>query len=130
LKNFNKDQINQLLTQSRTILITSHHNPDGDAIGSIFALALVLRKMGKNAIPMVPNDYPEFLKWIPGNDQVVIFEADSRNAAEAIHSADLIFCLDYNALHRTGKMQEPLRSTSAAKVLIDHHLEPVLEDFN
>jgi len=109
--------------------VTSHHNPDGDAIGSIFALSIILRETGKTAIPMVPNDYPEFLKWIPGVDQMMIYEENPVAAAKALISADLIFCLDYNAIHRTGKMQDAIQQSTAPKILIDHHLEPILSDF-
>jgi bifunctional oligoribonuclease and PAP phosphatase NrnA len=130
LNNFNYEHIKDLIGQSRSIAITSHHNPDGDAIGSILALAALFRKAGKNPVALVPNDYPAFLKWMPGNDGVVIYNRDPDKAKGIISSADLIFCLDYNALNRTGAMEKAIRSADGKKILIDHHLDPVLPDFD
>ena len=79
---------------------------------------------------MVPNDYPDFLKWMPGNELVMVFEANPTAAESVIASADIIFCLDYNAIHRTGKMEDALRAATGKKILIDHHLEPNLQDFD
>lgn len=110
--------------------MTSHHNPDGDAIGSSLALATLLHKAGKEAIVLVPNDYPGFLKWMPGSDKVIIYKHNKNKAEEIISSADLIFCLDYNALHRTGEMEETIRKSPGKKILIDHHLEPAMSDFD
>jgi len=79
---------------------------------------------------MVPNDYPGFLKWMPGTDRVMIFRNNEEKARQAIMSADLIFCLDYSALNRTEKMEDDLRKAPGKKILIDHHLEPVVSDFD
>jgi phosphoesterase RecJ-like protein len=120
----------ELVNKSRSVVITSHHNPDGDAIGSVLALAQVLRKMGKNAVPMVPNEYPDFLKWMPGNDLMVIYSDKVHESQALLKEADLVFCLDYNAIHRTGEMQDALKDSKGKKILIDHHPHPVLSDFD
>lgn len=67
---------------------------------------------------------------MPGNDKVIVYRHNEEKADALISRADLIFCLDYNALHRTVEMEESLRKGSAIKILIDHHLEPVLDDFD
>lgn len=130
MKNFEFDHIRNLIDESGLILVTSHFNPDGDAIGASLAMASILRNRGKEVCVIVPNDYPSFLKWMPGNDKVVIFRNDEAKAMELIRSADLIFCLDYSALNRTDKMEDPIRQAKAKRILIDHHLEPVLDDFD
>ena len=130
MKNFEYPFIKELISNSQFITVTSHHNPDGDAIGSALALAALLRKAGKEAIAVVPNDYPAFLKWMPGNELALIYQRDQKKADEFISRSDLIFCLDYNSLSRTGKMEDSLRGATAKKILIDHHLEPVLSDFD
>ena len=79
---------------------------------------------------MVPNDYPSFLKWMPGSPGIIIYRNDSFKAKEMISRADLIFCVDYSALDRTEAMEPELRKAVARKVLIDHHLEPELDDFD
>jgi phosphoesterase RecJ-like protein len=129
VKNFEYPQIAELVSQSRNIVVTSHHNPDGDAIGSAIALSLLLNKTGKETMVIVPNDYPSFLKWIPGGS-LAIFKEDEIRAKDAISRADIIFCVDYNALHRTGNMQKSLEKAKAKKILIDHHLEPQVADFD
>ncbi len=128
--NFIYAHIIELISQSRSIVVTSHHNPDGDAIGSILAMTALLRKTGKEAVAMVPNDYPGFLKWLPNSERVIIYRSNEKMADDIISRADLIFCLDYNALHRTNGMEGALRKASGKKILIDHHLEPVLDDFD
>jgi len=130
LRNFEFEYIKELIAQSQLIIVTSHYNPDGDAMGAALAMAALLRKAGKEAVVMVPNDYPGFLKWMPGNDKVIIYRKNEKMADEMISRAGLIFCLDYSALHRIDAMEEPVRNSKAAKVLIDHHADPVLSDFD
>lgn len=130
LKNFEYPDIKELIGNSRLIVVTSHHNPDGDAIGSILALTLTLRNMGKEVVAMIPNDYPGFLKWMPGSDRIIIFRQNEDKARDVIFRSDMIFCLDYSALNRTGNMEETIRKAGGKKILIDHHLDPVLTDFD
>jgi len=130
LRNFDYEYICELVDAGGLIVVTSHHHPDGDAVGSALALVFLLRNAGKDAVCMVPNDYPLFLKWMPGNELVVIHENDSKLADSMLARADLIFCLDYNALHRTGKMETALRESKAKKILIDHHPEPLIHEFD
>jgi bifunctional oligoribonuclease and PAP phosphatase NrnA len=130
LRNFEYNDIKELIRNSRSIVVTSHYNPDGDAIGSALAMTLLLRKMGKKAVALIPNDYPAFLKWMPGSDEIIIFLKNEDIARDALTGADLIFCLDYTAMNRTGGMEETLRKAEGKKILIDHHLEPVFSDFD
>jgi len=80
LNNFDYAHIKDLIGQSRLIIVTSHHNPDGDAIGSTLAMAALLKKTGREAVVMVPNDYPGFLKWMPGNDEVIVYRHSKEKA--------------------------------------------------
>ncbi|MBP7679262.1 MAG: DHH family phosphoesterase [Bacteroidales bacterium] len=122
--------IKSIIKDSRSVVVTSHHNPDGDAIGSVIAMVKLLEKRVPQVTGIVPNDFPDFLKWMPGADRIVIFNQLEPKAKELIYNADLIFCLDYNALHRTDAMAPALKSARAVKVLIDHHLDPLSEDFD
>ena len=130
MKNFEYDNIKELVSNSRSVVVTSHYNPDGDAIGAALAMTLMLRKMGKRAVAMIPNDYPGFLKWMPGSNDLLVYRQNESNANGIISSADLFFCLDYSGINRTGDMEEALRKAQGKKILIDHHLEPVLSDFD
>jgi phosphoesterase RecJ-like protein len=114
----------KLIATASRIVLTSHRSPDGDAVGSGLAMMHYLLNKGKNVVFMVPDQYPEFLFWLPGHAQVVVFD-QSRSLAEAyIQEADLIFSLDYNQLNRTGEMQSALEHASADFILIDHHHSP------
>ena len=120
--------LTELLDQPRKIVITTHHKPDGDAMGSSLGLYHYLIQLGHHAKVIAPTDYPEFLSWMPGNEDVIIYTEATQQSAELIAEANLIFCLDFNNLSRINEMGELVRKSSAYKVMIDHHLEP--EDFD
>ena len=121
------EKLEGLLSEKPKIFITSHHNPDGDAVGSSLGLYLFLKDQGMDVKCAVPNDFPGFLSWMPGSDEIIVYEkkADPSLIAEA----EIIFCLDYNALHRTGVMADRLLAATATKILVDHHPDPDLESF-
>ncbi len=116
--------LRELLSSPAKILITTHHKPDADALGSSLALRGYLLKKGHNVSVVTPTDYPTFLNWMNGNDEVIIFEGNEAKANKLCEEADIIFCLDFNALSRINKFGESVRKSAAKKVLIDHHLEP------
>ena len=117
-------EIKQLLSIPKQIVIVPHKNPDGDAIGSSLAMFHYLTAKKHQVSIIAPNDYPEFLKWIPGESNIITFENNTDEANNLITQAELIFTLDFNALHRTGDMEYPLAASNAIKILIDHHQQP------
>ena len=116
--------IKKLLSTFKKVVIIPHKNPDGDAMGSTLGLCLYLKKKGHSATVIAPNDYPEFLKWLPGNSEVINYEMKKSISKKIIASADVIFTLDFNALHRCGEMETPIKNSNAVKIMIDHHQEP------
>jgi len=114
----------QLIDASNSIVITNHINPDGDAMGSALGLAEVLKKEGKKVQVIVPNQYPNFLKWMDNGNKTLIYEDEKDKADELIKEADLIFHLDYNSLKRSGPMEAVLGEVTAKRIMIDHHQEP------
>lgn len=112
------------LKKSQNIAIVTHWSPDGDAIGSSLALYHYLLKLEKSVKVIVPNAYPDFLHWMPGNKQVINFQENEKKAEKALNSADLIFTLDFNSYKRLEKLGEILEKATAPKVLIDHHQQP------
>jgi len=120
--------LTELLAQPQKIVITTHHKPDGDAIGSSLGLYNYLVQQGHHVKVISPTDYPVYLSWMPGNDEVIIYTDNLKVAAGLIAEAKIIFCLDFNALSRINDMGQLVGQSSALKVLIDHHLEP--EDFD
>ncbi len=121
-------EIENWLHPGASILITSHHNPDGDAIGSLLAMYHLTKKEGYRVNCVVPNRIPEFLKWMPGSADILIF--DEKKHARLFTEADIIYCLDYNAPSRVASMEGALKSSQAKKILIDHHPEPDKEFFD
>lgn len=120
--------LTQLLAQPRKIVITTHHKPDGDAMGSSLGLYNYLIQQGHHVQVITPTDYPDFLAWLPGNENVIIYTENMESSAVFVAEAELIFCLDFNTLSRINELGELVRASSAVKVMIDHHLDP--EDFD
>ncbi len=108
----------------KQIAIVTHTNPDGDAIGSSLAWAEVLRSMGHSVQTLVPNRYPAFLDWMDGIESMIIAKEQPEHATEIIASADLVFVMDLNKIDRLDSMTEPLVTSEAPRILIDHHLMP------
>lgn len=117
-------QLNQLISNAQTILITCHKSPDGDAIGSTLAWGEYLRSIGKQPVMIVPDQFPDFLLWLPNTEKIVRYDKHREKCDMLFKIADLIFCLDYNATSRVEDMEQALVSSPASKVLIDHHLKP------
>ncbi|QJX47272.1 bifunctional oligoribonuclease/PAP phosphatase NrnA [Hymenobacter taeanensis] len=119
-------ELKELLAQPRQIFITTHHKPDADALGSSLGLAGYLRKKGHSVTVVTPSDYPSFLAWMPGNDDVVVYEPRRNDAQvrEIIGTAEVLFCLDFSCLGRISELGEYVRQAPGTKVLIDHHQEP------
>jgi len=117
-------ELKKILSTPKKVVIVPHKNPDGDAMGSTLGLLHYLKKLGHSATVIAPNDYPEFLKWIPGTKDVLIYEEDTIASTTLISESDLIFTLDFNALHRCGAMGTPIENATAIKVMIDHHQQP------
>lgn len=118
------DRLKELLNTADKIVIIPHKNPDGDAIGSTLGLHYFLSLIGKESKVMVPNDFPKFLKWIPGAKDILIYEYQTDYCKNLIAAADVIFTLDFNDFSRTGEVRKELENTKAKFVMIDHHQQP------
>ena len=113
-----------LLASPKKIAIIPHRNPDGDAMGSTLALYHFLLKLNHQPTVISPNEFPDFLAWLPSSEKVLIFEKDKDYTTEILKSAELIFTLDFNALHRTGEMENVLIELKVPFIMIDHHQAP------
>jgi len=116
--------IQNLLATPKKIAIIPHRSPDGDAMGSTLALYHFLLKLNHNPVVISPNEFPNFLAWLPGSETVLIYENDKENCTKILNEAELVFTLDFNALHRTGEMEQVLNKLSAPMIMIDHHQKP------
>ena len=118
-----------LLSSTQNIVITTHRNPDADAIGSSLGWMWYLQRKGHNVSVVLPTSYTDNLKWIPGTEHMMVYENEiGKKLCDArINAAHLVFCLDFNALTRLEGLGEVIANASAEKVMIDHHQQP--EDF-
>ena len=117
--------IQELLALPKKIAIIPHRSPDGDAMGSTLALYHFLLKLNHSVTVIAPNDFPDFLAWIPGSDKVLVFENDIQTTTKLLQESEIVFTLDFNALHRTGDvMEQVLNKLQTIFVMIDHHQAP------
>ena len=125
------DLLKQKIQEAKTIVITAHVSPDGDAIGSTLGLFHFLKDKCQDVKVIVPNAFPDFLNWMEGADGVLIYDKNEEKAKSYFEKADLIFCLDYNETKRTAFMKEDIDASKAFKIIIDHHIgEPDWQDLN
>lgn len=118
------EKLQQLLHHPKKIVVVPHKNPDGDALGASLALYLFLKTDGHEVSVVSPNDYPDFLKWMPGEKEVVKFDQEKKRGEELVARAELIFTLDFNHLSRIGELEKHLEAATADFVMIDHHQQP------
>ncbi|WP_432712174.1 DHH family phosphoesterase [Pedobacter sp.] len=121
-------ELKSLLATPQKIVITTHHKPDGDAMGSSLGLYAYLIQKGHHVKVITPTDYPYFLHWLPNNSDVIIYTEEKEKAEALVAEAALIFCLDFNTLSRINELGEVIRMAAGYKLMIDHHLDP--EDFD
>jgi len=122
-------EIFPLLAQPRKVVITTHQKPDADAMGSSLALYHFLLQYGHQVTVISPTNWAAFLNWMPGSKTVLDFESPNDKSNIAIAEAEWIFCLDFNTLSRTKRMEEKLMAAKGQRILIDHHREPQTEVF-
>ena len=120
----NIDHVEKWFERADKVVIVSHVSPDGDAIGSSLGLWHFLNSQDKNVHVIVPNAFPDFLKWMPGAKEVIQYNRYKEFADKLIMEADVICCLDFNVLSRIDEMEEIVRVSPGRKMIVDHHLYP------
>ena len=112
------------IQNATTIAIFTHQSPDGDAMGSSLAMWHLVRSLGKQAQVIVPNAFPDFLAWMPGANEVLLYDTQTTQANTFIESTELVICTDFNDPKRIGELGDKMLSLACPKVMIDHHLHP------
>lgn len=120
-------ELKKLLSEKKKIVVTTHKNPDGDAMGSALGMYIFLKKQGHDVSIITPNEYPEFLRWLPYEKDVIKFNTNKTTANNLFQDAEIIFCLDYNSFERLSGMEKSLSSLKKMFVLIDHHPLPQIK---
>lgn len=123
-------EIFSLIEKPKQIVITFHQKPDADAMGSGLGLYQFLIQFGHTVTVISPTNWPSFLNWMPGSSNVIDFEMHTDKAKPILQKAEWVFCLDFNVLNRTKKMEPVIESLSAIKILIDHHQQPQTDAFD
>ena len=122
------DLLKAKLNSPGKIVITTHFKPDADALGSSLGMANYLLKKGHQVQVITPSEYPAFIHWMKGNDDVLVYtKEDEAKCQSLIYEADIIITLDFSVLSRINELGEMVRSAKGFKVNVDHHLNP--EDF-
>ena len=116
--------LRSLISDANTIVLCCHQNPDGDALGSCLGWTEYLHTLGKDAVTIVPDQFPDYLRWLPNTEKIIRYDKHQEQGDLLLKTADVIFCLDFNTASRTDKMADTLLATQAKRVLIDHHLGP------
>ena len=123
----NATALKTLLSSPKKIVITTHRGPDGDAMGSSLGLMHLLKQFKHNVHVITPNSYADFLHWMPGNEDVIVFEDNEEEAKQITENADLIFLLDFSHISRIADFADTVSNSNATKILIDHHQDPDME---
>ncbi|MBQ9187464.1 MAG: DHH family phosphoesterase [Prevotella sp.] len=119
--------LHSLLEDTQTVVLCCHQHPDGDALGAVLGMAEVLRLLGKEPLMVVPDQYPDYLQWLPNSEKIVRYDKRKEYVDAVLRVADLLICLDFNTASRTDDMAASLCASPARKVLIDHHLDPDID---
>ena len=120
----NISELKNLIANPKKIVITTHRGPDGDAMGSSLAIFHFLKQLGHSVSVITPNDYASFLYWMPGNENVLIYEGNEKEAEKITQDAELIFLMDFSHISRISNFAETVDNAKAVKILIDHHQDP------
>ena len=120
-------ELKNKLKEASSIILTGHRSPDGDAVGSCLALWNHLKEHGINSTVVMPDEFPAFLNWMNGREEIILHSQSPEKAEELLKNADILLSLDYNSVSRVGNLQQSFESSNAFKVMIDHHQMP--EDF-
>ncbi len=118
------DAVRNIIANGDKFTIVVHRNPDGDAIGSALAWAHYLHLKGKSASVIAPNSFPDFLKWLPGSGDVLLYDVKRNDADIYLRASDAIFCLDFNSMSRVADIASVVEELNVPRLLIDHHLFP------
>lgn len=124
------NKVNKALEGKRKIVILTHVNPDGDAMGASLALYGIFIKEKYDVNVVIPNEFPSFLAWMPYSEKILINKLKPAESLRVIAEAEIIFCVDFNDINRIEDLTKVYNDSRAVKFLIDHHLDPsVFTDF-
>lgn len=110
-------QLEEAIHLEKNFIVSSHIHPDGDNLGSVLAMLLFLKKLGKNAVALLEDDIPEYLSFLPSYLDIV---TDADAISEMISQDYTIIALDCANVARLALPKELLPNARAV-INIDHH---------
>lgn len=122
------EKVKNLISANQRFVITTHHNSDGDALGSSTAMAEVLRQMGKDVVIVLPNGFPAFFNWMNGANSIVIYDKEEEKGKDLFLKTDIVICLDFNQLGRIDALEPIVAASTKPRIVIDHHLGLKIEN--
>lgn len=122
----NIQELHSFLETPQDVVVISHRNPDGDALGSSLALAGILRKMHHSVTVIMPSEYPTSYSWLKGIEDMKIYDVEPEECKQAVKNSSLICCVDFNGLDRIDKLGSYIHEIKEDKniLLVDHHIDP------
>ena len=121
-------RVHEVLSTKPEVVIISHYNPDGDAVGSSLGLYNFFTRFGCKVTSILPNPFPNFLCWLPCSENILIASKQLKAARTLIREAQVLCVVDMNAPHRSGDdLKDAITESKAFKILIDHHIMPNIE---
>ena len=121
------EKFDSILLEPKRFTLVCHVNPDGDAIGSMLSMGEFLQLKGHEVKMVSPNAFPDFLAWMPGADDILVFEREEDAAKTAIAEAEAIMMLDFNNLSRSAVLHNEIGKTRCPRIIVDHHIDPELD---
>ncbi|MBM4176346.1 MAG: bifunctional oligoribonuclease/PAP phosphatase NrnA [Ignavibacteria bacterium] len=111
----------EIVNKNSKFVITTHINPDGDALGSQLALAYFLKKLGKEVELINHSQTPGNYKFL--NEENLIKQYNKK-FDNIILNADALIAVDFNEITRVKSMVDVFQRSKAYKICIDHHTNP------
>ena len=123
--------LKNIFQNPQNIVILSHYNPDGDALGSSLSLYHLLKQLGHQVQVIYPSAYPPYFNWMPSIEKTLFLDANKKNEIEkSIKDAAVILNVDFNAKKRIQDLEPFFDASKGIKIAIDHHESPTYEDFD
>ena len=113
--------LHSLLANAKTVVVCCHQKPDGDALGSMLGMGELLRFLGKDPLMVAPDQYPDYLQWLPNSEKIVRYDKRQEYVDMVLKIADLVVFVDFNDPSRTDQMASALCASPAVRLVIDHH---------
>lgn len=114
--------LKQIIQENKSFLLTTHVNPDADAIGSEMAFYFLLKKLGKVVHVVNTSATPYYLEFMDAEN--IIQHFDEEKHKDIFDQVEVLIALDFNRGQRMVRMENLFRESKKLKVCIDHHEDP------